>query len=48
MKRILPRIILWLVMTMIVWLAAATVIERVRGSEAAYTLAYHSWPFATL
>ena len=48
MKRILPRIILWLVLIMIGWLAAATFIERVSGSEAANTLAYKSWLFVAL
>lgn len=48
MRPYLPRIILWLVLTMIGWLAAATVIERVCGSEIAVALAYHSWLFVAL
>ncbi|MBO4871356.1 MAG: cytochrome c biogenesis protein CcsA [Muribaculaceae bacterium] len=45
MKRILPQMILGLVGLMIVWLAAATVVEKIYGSGVASAVAYRSAGF---
>ena len=45
MKRRLPQVILWLVGLMIVWLAAATVVEKIYGSGVASAVAYRSAGF---
>lgn len=46
--RRLSQVLLWSIIIMIVWLAAATIVEKLYGSAVASTVVYHSWLFVGL